>query len=90
MEDYDITLSALSKETKVPKQTIHNWLCGTEPKSLNQVRAVAGFFDLTIEELCYGETSKKLKSSKQSNPIIEHEDEIRAGVFEVVLRRIKK
>lgn len=89
MEENDITLSALSKETKVPKQTIHNWLCGTEPKSLNQVRAVAGYFDLSIEELCYGENTKKQKS-KMVNPITEHESDILAGVFEVVLRRVKK
>ena len=90
MESNSMTLTALSKETGVPKQTIHNWLCGTEPKSLDHVRSVARYFNLSIEELCYGESEKKSKVTKQANPIEEHEDEIRAGVFEVVLRRIKK
>ena len=91
MDSHGITLSALSKETGVPKQTIHNWLCGTEPKSLDQVRSIAQYFNLSIEELCYGEVEKKSKhNSKLSNPIEEHEDEIRAGVFEVVLRRVRK
>ena len=91
MDSHGITLSALSKETGVPKQTIHNWLCGTEPKSLDQVRSIAQYFNLSIEELCYGEVEKKSKNnSKLSNPIEEHEEEIRAGVFEVILRKVKK
>lgn len=90
MDSESITLSALAKETGVPKQTIHNWLCGTEPKSLDQVRSVAQYFNLSIEELCYGEAGKKKHNPKQDNPIESHEEEIRAGIFEVVLRRVKK
>lgn len=89
MESEGITLSALSKATGVPKQTIHNWLCGTEPKTLDHVRAVAKYFRLTIEGLCYGDAEKSGKKALM-NPIIEHEEEIRAGVFEVILRRVKK
>lgn len=90
MDSESITLSALAKETGVPKQTIHNWLCGTEPKSLDQVRSVAQYFDLSIEELCYGEAGMKKHNSKHENPIEDHQEEIRAGIFEVVLRRVKK
>lgn len=89
MESQGMTLSALSRETGVPKQTIHNWLCGTEPKHLDHVRSVAHFFNLSIENLCYGENPKSDKVGS-NNPIQDHEDEIKAGVFEVVLRRIKK
>lgn len=88
MESNGVTLSVLARQTKVPKQTIHNWLCGTEPKSLDHVRSVANYFELSIEELCFGESQKNV--SKHKNPIRGHEDEIRAGVFEVVLRRVKK
>jgi transcriptional regulator with XRE-family HTH domain len=91
MDSHGISLTDLAKETGVPKQTIHNWLCGSEPKSLGQVRSVARYFDLTIEELCYGEVERKSKvGSRLTNPIEEHENEIRAGIFEVVLRRVKK
>ena len=86
-----ITLSELSKETGVPKQTIHNWLCGTQPKMLGHVRSVAKYFHLSIEELCYGETELAGKTLRiLDNPIIEHEEEIRAGIFEVILRKVKK
>lgn len=80
-----ISLVELAKLSKVPKQTLHNWLSGAEPKSLNQIKAVAEVFGISIEELCYGEKPKSTKPS-----IEEFQDEINAGVFEVVLRRVKK
>lgn len=84
MDDSGISLVDLAKKTKVPKQTIHNWLSGADPKNIDQVKSVAEFFHLSIEELVYG--AKK----KTSNGIKEYEEEINAGVFEVVLRRIRK
>ena len=84
-----INLTELSRETGVPKQTIHNWLCGTEPKTLDHVRSVAKYFGLTIEDLCYGDTDKAVKKVLK-NPMLEHEEEIMAGIFEVVLRRVKR
>lgn len=35
MEQKELTLTRLSKETGVPKQTIHNWLCGASQGELN-------------------------------------------------------
>lgn len=80
-----LSLVNLAKVSKVPKQTLHNWLCGAEPKSLDQVRAVCLVFDMSIEELCYGENSPTLRKN-----LTEYEEEINAGIFEVVLRRVKK
>lgn len=88
LEGHEITLTELAKETGVPKQTIHNWLCGTEPKSLGHVRPVAKYFDLTIEELCFGDEEKKSVSEKSTFET--YEEEIKAGIFEVILRKVKK
>lgn len=80
-----ISLIELSRLSKVPKQTLHNWLSGAEPKNLNQIRAVAQVFNLSIEQLCYGD-----KTVSKKTEIREYEDEINAGIFEVVLRRVRK
>ena len=82
-----MTIAGLSKKTKVPAQTIHNWLSGVEPKSLNQIKAVADFFGVTVDYLCFGieETPKN-----ECDPLKYHSDEINAGVFEVVLRRVRR
>lgn len=86
MKLHDLTLAKLSKATGVPKQTIHNWLTGTEPKNLGHLKKVSSYFDLTIEELCYGEGPKQ----KGVESLSKYQDEIYAGIFEVVLRRVKR
>lgn len=81
--EYDINISQLSRATKVPRQTIDNWLSGQEPRSIAQVKKVADYFDLSIDEICFG--------TKPTKPQIEeYTDEINAGVYEVVLRRVIK
>jgi len=79
-----LSISNLSKKTGVPVQTLHNWLSGVEPRSLKQVRKVASFFNVTIDLLCFGITTKKKPE------IDDYQDEINAGVFEVVLRRVTR
>lgn len=83
IKDKGITITALSKATKVPLQTIHGWLQGSEPKSLRQVKKVADHLDVDLDYLCFGIEPKKTNFN-------DFREEINAGVFEVVLRRIKK
>lgn len=79
-----ITIVSLSKKTEVPLQTIHGWLQGSEPKSLRQVKAIADALGVDLDYLCFG-IEPKIK-----NQIEEYKNEINAGVFEVVLRKIDK
>lgn len=79
-----ITITHLSRATKVPLQTMHGWLQGVAPKNISQVKKVADYFKITIDELCFG---TKVKSDKDF--LNKFENEINAGVFEVVLRRVK-
>jgi transcriptional regulator with XRE-family HTH domain len=76
-----LSITDLSKQSDVPVQTLHNWISGMEPRSLKQVKRVAKVFSLSVDELCFGED--------QSGEINDYQDEINAGVFEVVLRRVK-
>ena len=80
-----MTVAGLARATKIPVQTLHGWLQGTEPKSIRQVKAVADHLGIDLDQLCFG-TRPKLESSK----IEKFENEINAGIFEVVLRRVKK
>ena len=73
LAEHDITIAQLSRATKVPRQTLDNWLTGQEPRSLKQVKLIASFFEVSLDELCFGETPQK--------PTIEQfSDEINAGV----------
>jgi len=78
-----ITVTHLSRATKIPAQTLHNWLAGAEPKSLTQLKKVADYFDVSMDYLCFG------KEPKPRKVLNEYENEINAGIFEVVLRKIK-
>jgi transcriptional regulator with XRE-family HTH domain len=84
-----LTSSSLSRACGIPNTTLSNWLSGQPPKNVLQLKTVAEFFDLTIEELTFGEKPKQLSEPKS---ILKEfvEDEIYAGKYEVVLRRIKK
>lgn len=79
-----ITVTHLSRATKIPTQTIHNWLSGAEPKSLTQLKKVADYFEVSLDYLCFG------KEPKQRKVLNEYENEINAGIFEVVLRKVKR
>lgn len=82
----DMTAAQLARATGIAPQTINNWLGGQEPRKLNQLKKVADYFEITLDELVYGASSK----AKEQELLIEYADEINAGTFEVVLRKVKK
>ena len=85
-----ITVAHLSRATKTPLQTLHGWLSGVEPRSLKQVKIVAEYFGQSIDDLCFESPVSKKKKESKKNKFEEFSDEINAGTFEVVLRRVKK
>jgi transcriptional regulator with XRE-family HTH domain len=87
LEKRGMTASQLARATKIPNSTIQNWLTGLEPRNLLQLKRVADYFDVTVDLLLYG--NKKDKDRDRST-ISEYADEINAGTFEVVLRRVKR
>ena len=78
-----ITVTSLAKQTKVPLQTLHGWLGGNQPKSIVQVKAVCRFLNVSLDELCFDE------KPEYYSPVEDNLDEINAGVFEVILRKVK-
>lgn len=86
LKERGTSIAHLSRVTKVPLQTLHGWLQGNEPKSLTQVKAVADHLGVDLDYLCFGVKPPALLAE----PIEALEDEINAGVFEVVLRRVKR
>lgn len=84
LADHDLTAAQLSRKTGVPKATVGDWLAGGIPRDLRKVKLVADFLGLTVDQLCFGD------GLANQEPIEQHLDEIRAGLFEVVLRRPKR
>jgi transcriptional regulator with XRE-family HTH domain len=81
MTENNVKVAEVARATKVPVQSLHNWLGGMSPRNLDHVMRVAEYFKVTMDFLISG---------KQREVIKEFEEEINAGLFEVVLRRPKK
>lgn len=79
------TAAALSRLSNTPKQTLADWLAGVSPKDLTAVKRVATALSVTVDDLCFADLPQP-----SSTEIERYLDEIHAGRFEVVLRRIKK
>lgn len=77
-----VTITHVARASKVPLQTLHGWLSGSEPKNLRQVKAIADYFEVDLDYLCFGIDPKPAK-----NIFNIYENEINAGVYEVVLRK---
>lgn len=84
LQDSGITITHLAKNSGIPLQTIHGWLSGSSPKNIDQVKVIADHFNVTLDYLCFG-----IQSNLKSN-LSDYSDEIHAGVYEVVLRPLKK
>ncbi len=85
LEKRGMGVPTLAKRTGISRQTIANWVEGQKPQNIEQVKVVANYLEMTVDELCFGIEEKKLGKTE----IERHQDEINAGIFEVVLRRVK-
>ncbi len=54
LKENDLTASQLARATKVPVQSIHNWIHGQTPRSFEQIKKIADFFNMSVDELVYG------------------------------------
>ena len=84
LHDEEIKITVLSKATRVPLQTLHNWLAGQKPRDIDQVKRVSDYLGVSLNYLCFGEIEKT------NRDFSEFREEILAGVFEVVIRKPKK
>lgn len=84
LSERDLTVAQLSRKARVPRTTISEWMTGGNPRDLRKVKFVADALNLTVDQLCFGDGTAGTES------IENHLEEIKAGLFEVVLRRPKR
>jgi ribosome-binding protein aMBF1 (putative translation factor) len=80
LEREGVSIHDLSRKVSIPVSTLHGWINGAAPKSLSEVKKVAMFLNLTMDELCFNE---KPNDHKNTNIKIIIGDE----EFEIVLKR---
>ncbi len=71
----------LSKATSVPRSTIADWLNGVEPKGWQQIKNVAVYFKVSLDDLVFGDKA----NTKESIP--DKIELIPFGAFDVFLKK---
>lgn len=83
IDEHDLSIPKLSKLTGISRKTLDNWSLGQKPRNISQVKKVASFFNITVDELCFDGSDVE-----RSTVIDQYKDEINAGVYEVILKPI--
>ena len=81
----DLTVQQLSRAVKVSDKKIYSWLNNQNPRSLDDVKAVADYLEVSLDYLLFDET----KFDKKLN-IIDIKEELNIGNFEIILRKPTK
>ena len=55
LKEYGINTLKLSKLSGAPNSTFSDWLGGSSPKNISQVKIIADYFSVSIDFLCFGE-----------------------------------
>ena len=84
-----ITASELARATKIPKQSISDWLAGTSPRDLTMLKKVADYFGITIDHLVFGDGSSINLTINEDVELNQSQKWVE-GVFEVKFRPIRK
>lgn len=79
----DLTVAQLARATGVSPKTIYNWLEEQKPRDISAVKRVADRFGVTLDYICYGIDEQGMRTEFD-----QYRDEINAGIFEVVLRKV--
>ena len=79
-----LTPTTLAKKSGVARSSIQEWASGSSPKDLNKLKKVADVLQTTVDNLCFGSGIHKEGSFTQYEP------EINAGLYEVILRKVKR
>ncbi|MCB9072503.1 MAG: helix-turn-helix transcriptional regulator [Bdellovibrionaceae bacterium] len=87
LKQNDLSAAQLARKSGLPRQTISDWLSGSMPRNINQVKKIADAFNVSLDYLCYGEKSQKNNDSEIQNLV---EGEWLSGIFEVKIRRVTK
>ncbi len=84
LKEKRISIKELATACNISAKTLYEWKSNRTPRNLNDVKKVAEVLGVSLHYLIFGENDKTTIS-----PLEQHDDEIKAGVYEVVLRRVK-
>jgi transcriptional regulator with XRE-family HTH domain len=91
MRQHRISAPQLAKELEIPRSTVGDWLSGAAPRDLLKLKKTALFFGVTVDHLLFGAGDVAEKVKHGTSPDTQDlEREILKGIYEVVLRPVRK
>ena len=78
IHQHHLSVPELSRLTGVPVNTLHNWLAGQVPRKLEQLKIVADHFNVTLEDLIFGQ---EIRIEPAKLPEL-----LSSGQYEIVIR----
>lgn len=91
MKKRGIAAHQLAKDLCIPKSTIADWLLGSVPRDLIKLKKTAQYFNIGLDHLLFGTGDLNGEADKEHGNLVEtHRLDIQAGLYEVVLRPIRK
>lgn len=85
LTDRGMSVARLSRQTGIPAKTIYHWLGGQKPGDIEQLLRISEILQISLDRLLREHVSEKAKPRIQ-----DFDEEINTGIFEVILRRVKK
>ncbi|AHI06244.1 hypothetical protein BDW_08720 [Bdellovibrio bacteriovorus W] len=82
IEEKRLSITELSRRSKVPAKTIYHWMNGQQPRKMEHLFSIADVLEVTVEEL-FGRESKK------SGKVPDLARELALGKYEIVLRPLR-
>lgn len=87
LDDRKLTVAQISRQSGVPAKTIYHWLSGQQPHKIDHLFRLCDALNISVEEL-YGRQKKSAAKTPLPKDLLLQE--LHAGVYEVILRPLKK
>lgn len=83
------TVAHLSRLSGISRRTLNDWLAGSAPRNISDLKKVATLMDTTVDALCFGgEVDVERDRVTELEALLG--DGWVGGLFEVRFRRVKK
>jgi transcriptional regulator with XRE-family HTH domain len=89
LEHTGMSASQLAKKSSVPRQSLSDWINGSKPRDIAQVKRVAAVLGTSVDHLVFGNgLDGNAKKVTELDALLG--DEWISGLFEVRFRRVRK
>lgn len=84
------TAAQLARVSKVPQQTLADWMAGDRNPTVTQIKKVSDAIGVSIDVLCFGNGADEESPNGKGKSIDDIGEDWVGGLFEIKVRRVKR